>query len=209
MTWARNARPRPPTVPLAPMLPELLPPKEMPRRRRGGSVANRIALMHAVAHIELNAIDLAWDMVARFGQAGGEAMPRAFLDDWAGVADDEARHFCLIRDRLKELGADYGDLPAHDGLWQAAEATRHDLAARLAVVPMVLEARGLDVTPPMIARLERLGDVDSAAILKVIYEEEITHVAAGERWFRYICQRQGAEVPKRFHALVREILRGC
>ena len=203
-----ECRTPPPDRPARPLRPELLPPKEMPRRRRGGNAANRIALLHAVAHIELNAIDLAWDMIARFAENGGATMPRAFLGDWVGVADDEARHFCLIRERLKELGADYGDLPAHDGLWQAAEATRHDLAARLAVVPMVLEARGLDVSPPMIARLERLGDGASAAALKVIYEEEIAHVGAGERWFRYLCERDGEDESARFHSLVRENFAG-
>lgn len=197
----------PPDRPARPAKPELLPPSKMPRRR-GGALRNRIALLHAVAHIEFNAIDLAWDMVVRFARFDGEAMPRAFLDDWVGVADDEARHFSMIRERLIALGGDYGDLPAHDGLWQAAEATRHDAAARLAVVPMVLEARGLDVTPAMITRLEGMGDTDSAAILRVIYEEEISHVAAGERWFRYLCEHRGVDRTSHFHTLVRENFAG-
>lgn len=203
-----ECRTPPPDRPRRPAHPQLLAPKQMPRRRRGGSLPNRIALLHAVAHIELNAIDLAWDMVARFGESDDQVMPRAFLDDWVQVGDDEARHFCLIRARLRDLGADYGDLAAHDSLWQAATATRHDLAARLAVVPMVLEARGLDVTPPMIERLERLGDHESAAALKVIYREEIAHVAAGERWFRYLCERDGHDARSRFHTLVRENFAG-
>lgn len=197
----------PPDRPARPGDPVLLPPAKMPRRR-GGATRNRIALLHAVAHIEFNAIDLAWDMVARFARFDGETMPRAFLDDWVGVADDEARHFSMIRERLLALGADYGDLPAHDGLWQAAEATRHDALARLAVVPMVLEARGLDVTPSMIERLQGMGDEKSAASLKVIYEDEISHVAAGERWFRYLCRRRGKDIQTHFHALVRENFAG-
>lgn len=203
-----DCRTPPPDRPARPAHPELLPPNKMPRRRVGSSLLNRVALLHAVAHIELNAIDLAWDMVARFGGAGSEKMPREFLDDWVGVGDDEARHFCLIRTRLIDLGADYGDLAAHDGLWQAAEATCHDLAARLAIVPMVLEARGLDVTPPMIKRLEQVGDHESAAALKIIYEEEIAHVAAGERWFRYLCEESGDDPQSLFHKLVKENFAG-
>lgn len=141
----------------------LLPPKEMPRRRAFGSTAGRVALIHALAHIELNAIDLAWDLVARFS---GEGLPRAFFDDWAGVAAEEACHYELLAGRLADFGARYGDLPAHDGLWEAAAATADDLLARLAVVPLVLEARGLDVTPEMAARLERVGDLQSAAVLR-------------------------------------------
>src|SRR3546814_645201 len=139
----------------------------MPKRKVSGS---RDALLHALAHIKLNAIDLAWDLIARFA---GEALPRAFFDDWVRVASEEAKHYGLLAERLAELGATYGDLPAHDGLWQAATETAHDLLARLAVVPLVLEARGLDVTPAMTADLARADDVASAAILQVIYDEEI------------------------------------
>ena len=151
----------------------------MPRRRNFGSQAGRIALIHALAHIELNAIDLAWDIIARFHD---NRLPRAFYDDWVGVAAEEAEHFALLADRLAALGAAYGDLPAHDGLWEAAAATAHDLLARLAIVPLVLEARGLDVTPEMILRLERADDTASAAILGRIYQDEIGHVAVGMRW---------------------------
>ena len=199
-----TCRTPPPDRPARPARPKLLAPAHMPKRGRGGSHANRVALLHAVAHIELNAIDLAWDMVARFG---GD-MPRGFLDDWVGVADDEARHFGLIADRLADLGAAYGDLPAHDGLWQSALATRDHLAARLAVVPMVLEARGLDVTPAMIARLKRLGDSESAAALATIYDEEIGHVAAGRRWFDVVCRRDGLDPETAFHDLVRRYFKG-
>ena len=161
----------------------------MPKRRAFGSPAGRIALLHALAHIELNAIDLGWDIVARFSS---EALPRAFFDDWVGVASEEAVHFELLARRLGDFGARYGDLPAHDGLWEAAAATADDLLARLAVVPLVLEARGLDVTPEMAARLERVGDPESAALLRRIYRDEIGHVAAGVRWFDRLCRRPGA-----------------
>ena len=196
--------PIPPDRPARPDRPVLLPPSEMPKRRRGGSLATRIALLHAVAHIELNAIDLAWDIVARFGAQ----MPRAFLDDWVAVGDDEARHFLFIQQRLAGLGSSYGAMPAHDGLWQAAAATRDDLAARLAVVPMVLEARGLDVTPAMIARFETVGDGESAAALKVIYEDEIGHVAAGVRWFDYLCAQRGIAPEAYFHQLIEQNFHG-
>ncbi|MCG8505720.1 MAG: ferritin-like domain-containing protein [Sphingomonadales bacterium] len=196
--------PTPPDRPARPDRPVLLPPSEMPKRRRGGSKATRTALLHAVAHIELNAIDLAWDIVARFGAQ----MPRAFLDDWVAVGDDEARHFLLIQQRLAGLSSYYGAMPAHDGLWQTATATHDDLAARLAVVPMVLEARGLDVTPAMIARFEAVGDDESAAALKVIYEDEIGHVAAGVRWFDYLCARRGIAPEAYFRQLVAQHFHG-
>jgi uncharacterized ferritin-like protein (DUF455 family) len=178
----------------------------MPKRRAGGSHSGRVALLHALAHIELNAIDLAWDIVARFGN---EALPRAFYDDWVTVAAEEAEHHALLAARLMEFGAAYGDVPAHDGLWEAAAETAHDLLARLAVVPLVLEARGLDVTPDMIARLDRLGDPASAAVLRRIYEDEIGHVAAGRRWFEFLCSRRGQEPVAAFHAAVRRHFRGA
>jgi uncharacterized ferritin-like protein (DUF455 family) len=177
----------------------------MPKRRNFGSPAGRVALLHALAHIELNAIDLAWDFVARFGQAG---LPPAFFEDWVTVAAEEAEHFSVLSARLAALGATYGDLPAHDGLWEAAAATAHDALARLAVVPLVLEARGLDVTPEMIARLERAGDHQSAAILDRIHRDEIGHVAAGVRWFEWLCARQGHEPRAMFQALVRRHFSG-
>lgn len=194
----------PPDRPARPEKPELLMPGAMPKRRKGGSIGNRIALLHAVAHIEFNAIDLAFDMVARFG----DGMPREFLDDWICVGDDEARHFTLITNRLRALGADYGDLPAHDGLWQAAQDTAHDLAARLAVVPMVLEARGLDVTPAMIDRMARMGDTESADVLQTIYTEEVAHVAAGQRWFAHICGQKNRDEPSYFQELVGKHFKG-
>ncbi|GER07020.1 rhamnosyltransferase [Iodidimonas muriae] len=195
----------PPDRPARPAAPQLLSPGQMPRRRKGGSVQTRIALLHAVAHIELNAIDLAWDLVARFGAE----MPRDFLDDWVQVADDEARHFMMIADRLTDLGACYGDLPAHDGLWEASQATAKDLGARLAVVPMVLEARGLDVTPSMINRLKAMGDSQSADALSVIYADEVGHVAAGQKWFHWLCARDGKEPQLHFQTQVTNYFRGA
>ena len=199
----------PPDRPERPARPALVPPREVPRRRIGPDPAGRIALLHAVAHIELNAIDLAWDLIARFGPAARAAgMPREFFDDWCRVAADEARHFALLGARLADLGAAYGDLPAHDGLWEAAQTTADDLLARLAVVPLVLEARGLDVTPGMIDKLRRAGDEASAEILEVIYREEITHVAAGERWFARLCRRQGRAPGVAWEALVGQHFKG-
>jgi uncharacterized ferritin-like protein (DUF455 family) len=177
----------------------------MAKRRAFGSPAGRIALLHALAHIELNAIDLAWDLVARFASTG---LPRGFFDDWVYVAAEEACHFELLTTRLAELGAGYGDLPAHDGLWEAAVATADDLLARLAVVPLVLEARGLDVTPEMAARLERVGDAESAAILNRIYRDEIRHVATGLRWFDRLCWARGLSPQAVFQDRVRRFFKG-
>ena len=168
-------------------------------------LAGRIALLHALAHIELNAIDLGWDIVARFA---GEALPRGFFDDWVAVAAEEAAHFALLAARLADFGARYGDLPAHDGLWEAAAATADDLLARLAVVPLVLEARGLDVTPQMAERLERAGDASSAALLGHIYRQEIGHVAVGVRWFERLCRERGLVPQEVFRDRVRRCFKG-
>jgi uncharacterized ferritin-like protein (DUF455 family) len=209
--WRRGelspvGRALPPERPARPARPLLLAPRRMPKRRAGGAQGTRVALLHALAHIELNAIDLAWDLIARFAD---DALPRRFYDDWVGVAAEEATHHALLAARLGELGAAYGDLPAHDGLWEAAQATAHDLLARLAVVPLVLEARGLDVTPTMIARLERVGDPASAAVLRVIYADEIGHVAAGSRWFTWLCERRGSVPAATFQMLVSRHFKGA
>lgn len=172
-----------PDTPARGARPVLLAPARMPKRGRAGSVATRIAMLHAVSHIELTAIDLAFDLLGRFGAA----FPRAFTDDWVRVGAEEALHFAAVARRLRALGAAYGDLPAHDGLWEAARATAHDPLARLAVVPMVLEARGLDVTPAMIARFATAGDARSADVLRRILADEVRHVAAGVRWFESLC----------------------
>ncbi|MGE0765349.1 MAG: ferritin-like domain-containing protein [Hyphomicrobiaceae bacterium] len=193
-----------PEHPGRPARPELKLPRDMPRRSAHG-LRGRIALLHSLAHIELNAVDMTWDLIGRFAH---ESMPRSFFDDWVEVGQEEAGHFDLVARRLSELGAAYGDLPAHDGLWQAAHATGHDLIARMAVVPLVLEARGLDVSPAMIARLEAAGDDASAAILGVIYRDELDHVACGAKWFRHLAEREGSAPEPLFHRLVRRHFRG-
>ncbi len=174
-----------PDRPARPAAPELLPPNRMPKRGRAGSDRGRIALIHALAHIEFVAIDLAFDMVGRFGSH----FPRVFTDDWMHVGADEAMHFALLDRRLRSLGSHYGALPAHDGLWEAAGETAHDPLARLAVVPMVLEARGLDVTPATLERFESAGDEPTARILRRILIDEIRHVGAGTRWFKFGCAK--------------------
>lgn len=181
--------------------PPLLPPGDMPKRGLG-SRRGRAALLHAICHIELNAIDLALDMAGRFTATLQEEDRPEFAGDWLSVADDEARHFLLIADRLDEMGYSYGDFPAHRGLWDAAERTEHDVLARLAIAPMVLEARGLDVTPGMIEKLNRNGDPTSAAALEIIYAEEVGHVATGTRWFRRICGERHLDPTETFASLV-------
>lgn len=195
---------KPPERPARPNAPQLLPPAEMPRRRKGGNDANKRALLHAVAHIELNAIDLAFDVIARFGNI----MPRGFTDDWIGVGDDEARHFTLLNSRLKASESFYGDLPAHDGLWQSSMDTAGNLAARLAVVPMVLEARGLDVSPAMIEQFKNTGDTVSADVLQTIYDDEIGHVAVGSRWFKFLAGKVNKDPEQWFQELVAKYFHG-
>ncbi|MGH6806681.1 MAG: ferritin-like domain-containing protein [Ensifer adhaerens] len=194
-------------VPLRPGRPEkpvLTPPTQV-KKRSLGSLKGRIALLHSIAHIELNAVDLALDIVARFAS---ESVPNSFFDGWMKVAFEEAKHFRMVRQRLNDLGADYGDLPAHDGLWQAAHDTRNDLTARLAVVPLILEARGLDVTPALQARMRETGDFETAAVLDVIYEDEKGHVAVGAKWFRFLCARERKDPAATFQKLVRANFRG-
>jgi uncharacterized ferritin-like protein (DUF455 family) len=194
--------PVPIPMPGRPPRPRLVPARELPRRGFG-SAEGLAAFVHAIAHIEFNAIDLAWDAVYRF-----RGMPPAFHADWVGVAQDEARHFALLRGRLQALGHDYGDFDAHNGLWEMAEKTAHDGLARMALVPRVLEARGLDVTPGMIGRLRQRGDDATAGILEVILREEVAHVAAGSRWFRWHCSQRGLEPRATFRALLVEYARG-
>ncbi|WP_047032374.1 ferritin-like domain-containing protein [Hoeflea sp. IMCC20628] len=193
-----------PIRPGRPAKPDLVPPTQVARRSLH-TPHGRIALLHAIAHIELNAVDLALDIVARFASA---PMPQSFFDGWMQVAFEEAKHFNLVRGRLQALGADYGDLPAHDGLWQAAHDTRNDLTARLAVVPLILEARGLDVTPSLLTKMREVGDHESAAVLEIIYEDEKKHVAIGAKWFRFICAREGKDAAATFRLLVRANFRG-
>lgn len=193
-----------PDRPGRPEKPELVRPR-MLKKRSLNTEHGRIALMHALAHIELNAIDLALDIAARFATM---PIPRSFFDGWMKVADDEARHFTLLRDSLRSLGADYGDMPAHDGLWQAAHHTRNDLEARLAVVPLILEARGLDITPSTLAKMQESGDHETAAILDIIYNDEKKHVAVGAKWFRFFCAKNRVDPAARFRELVRVNFRG-
>ena len=194
-----------PERPARPERPELVPANAMPKRGRGGSQRGRVAMLHALAHIEAGAIDLAFDMAGRFGGS----LPQAFVDDWVSVGADEAIHFVLLDRRLRALGSRYGALPAHDGLWEAAAETRHDVLARLAVVPMVLEARGLDVTPATVARFEAAGDARSAALLNRIYRDEIRHVSAGTKWFKRVCESRKFAVVAHWQHLVRTHFRGA
>ena len=173
----------PPQLPGRPPQPALVAPGQVPRRGTQ-TVHGRAALIHAIAHIEFNALNLALDAVWRF-----PALPRDYYHDWLGVAAEEAQHFTLLRAHLQTLGHDYGDFAAHDGLWAMAEKTHADPIARMALVPRLLEARGLDVTPAMQARLARAGDCRAVEILDIILADEVGHVAIGNRWYRWLCAR--------------------
>jgi uncharacterized ferritin-like protein (DUF455 family) len=194
----------PPLHPARPQNPPLLSPRDVPRRRPG-TPEGRIALLHAVAHIELNAVDLHWDIIARFGDV---PMPPGFYDDWVKAADEESKHFNMMCDCLEELGSFYGALPAHAGMWRAAQDTATDFMGRLAVVPMVLEARGLDVTPGMIDVFERAKLPSAVAALTTIYAEEVAHVAYGSKWFHFLCGRHDIDPKETFHALVKTYFHG-
>ncbi|MBI5268750.1 MAG: ferritin-like domain-containing protein [Burkholderiales bacterium] len=174
-------------LPGRPPRPVLVPPEQVPRRTPF-TPEGRAALLHAVCHIEFNAINLALDAVWRFA-----SLPDAFYRDWLQVAGEEAQHFSLLREHLQGMGHDYGDFEAHDGLWAMAEKTRDDLVARMALVPRTLEARGLDATPPMQAKLRRAGDLRAVEILDVILRDEVGHVAIGNRWYRWACAREGLD----------------
>lgn len=193
-----------PDQPAWPAEPELLTPNRMPKRGRGGSDRARIALWHALAHIEFVAIDLALDMAGRFGATMGSQ----FVSDFLSIAADEAMHFVLLARRLRELGSHYGALPAHAGLWEAAERTKDDVAARLAIVPMLLEARGLDVTPQTLERLRVQGDERGEAILQRILDDEIRHVRTGTRHFVELCRAEATAPELRWQSLVRRHFRG-
>ena len=189
-------------APGRPTLPKLVSPRDLPQRGLG-TVDGRAALLHAVTHIEFNAINLALDAAYRF-----RAMPPQFVADWISVAVDEARHFSLLSARLQEIGYHYGAFDAHDGLWAMAERTAGSVLARMALVPRVLEARGLDVTPGMIKRLRGLGDDRSADILEIILAEEVRHVAIGSRWFAWCCEREQLEPDATFIELIRGVGKG-
>lgn len=193
-----------PLRPARPGRPELLPPRDMAKRGKAQSKRGRIALIHALAHIEFVAIDLALDMAGRFG----EQMGAGFIGDFLSVAADEAMHFTLLDRHLRTLGSHYGALAAHDGLWSAADRTRHDVAARLAVVPLVLEARGLDVTPVTIERLRAADDTRAVTILQRILDDEIRHVAIGARHFDAVCAVRAESPMTLWKSLVATHFRG-
>ena len=189
-------------TPGRPQKPQLVQPSQVTARKLS-TATGRAAFLHALAHIEFNAINLAWDAVYRY-----RGLPPAYYSDWVRIAAEEARHFALLRGRLREFGHDYGDFPAHDGLWDMARRTAHDILLRMALVPRVLEARGLDVTPAMIARLQQAGDRESAAVLEKILAEEVGHVQAGSRWFRHVCKERGLEPDPTFQNILNEFLPG-
>ncbi|ASK88625.1 ferritin-like domain-containing protein [Sphingorhabdus sp. SMR4y] len=193
-----------PDMPARPEHPVLMRPRDMPRRGKGTSVARRIALIHALAHIEFVAIDLAFDMIGRFG---GQ-FPREFTDDWMRVGTEEAMHFALLDRRLRDHGSFYGALPAHDGLWDSAKNTAHDVSARLAIVPMVLEARGLDVTLETVERFRQQGDNLTAKVLHRIYNDEIVHVSFGTKWFEYVCRKANQPPHTHWKNLVKTHFKG-
>ena len=190
----------PPPRPSRPEQPVILPPNKMPRRGIGARTG-RVALIHALTHIEFNAIDLAWDIIARFTD---QSLPRAFYDDWVSVAADETEHFLGLNGLMQAEGARYGDLPAHDGLWQAAEKTSDDLLARLAVIPMTLEARALDTAPTTIDKLDPAAERTTIEVMRRVVTEEIDHVAIGVRWFDFLCQRDGRDAATTYQAIIRQ-----
>ncbi|MDG1472289.1 MAG: ferritin-like domain-containing protein [Ascidiaceihabitans sp.] len=198
-------RAEPPMQPARPKKPELLSPRDVPHRKPG-TPEGRIALLHAVAHIELNAVDLHWDIIPRFAHV---KMPMGYYDDWVKAADEESKHFNLMADCLEEVGSHYGALPAHAGMWRAAEDTADDFMGRLAVVPMVLEARGLDVTPNMIRLFKQAKATSAVAALETIYAEEVAHVAYGSKWFHFLCGRNDLDPKQAFHELVQTYFHGA
>jgi len=181
-----------------PEKPELVALHKLPKRTVG-SLKGHASMMHSFAHIEFNAINIAWDAVSRFTK-----MPEQYYDDWSRIAQEEAYHFTLINDYLLELGYEYGSFPAHNGLWEMVEQTRHDVLIRMALVPRVLEARGLDVTPDIIERFKHHGHDKAVEILNIIYNDEIGHVEVGSRWFNYLCEQRGLEPQNTFSALIEE-----
>jgi len=183
-----------------PNKPLLVDPRELPRRNMLND-EGRAAMVHSFAHIEFNAINLAWDLIYRF-----QDMPEEFYIDWTKVAAEETNHFKLLQSRLNTLGYEYGDFPAHNGLWDIAEQTAHDLILRLAVVPRILEARGLDVTPGLISRFRQIKDEATSAILELILEEEIGHVKTGSKWYRYQCEKLNFEPEEKFRQISKEYM---
>ncbi len=188
----------PPALPGRPALPRLVPPKEVPTRSPF-THEGRAALLHAITHIEFNAINLALDAVWRF-----PAMPAPYYVDWLRVAHEEALHFMLMREHLRSLGFDYGAFDSHDGLWLMVQRTAHDVTARMALVPRTLEARGLDASPPIQAKLRKAGDLRAVEILDLILRDEVGHVAIGNRWYRWLCAREGVDPVARYAVLTQQ-----
>lgn len=182
--------------------PVLVPPRELPKRRLG-SKEGHAALMHSIAHIEFNAINLALDALYRF-----QTMPFEYYRDWLGVAGEEAYHFQMIREHLMTLGYEYGDQPAHNGFWMTTYETDHDVLVRMALVPRTLEARGLDVTPMMINKLRTLGDKRGVEILKILLHDEVGHVEVGSRWFRHLCAERNLNPFTEFQAIIKKYFHG-
>jgi uncharacterized ferritin-like protein (DUF455 family) len=185
-------------TPGRPEKPTLVPPQNVPRRS-AGTPAGHAALIHALAHIEFNAINLALDAAYRF-----RGLPRDFYTDWLRVAFEEAYHFRLLREHLRTLGHDYGAFSAHDGLWEMAVKTAHDPLHRMALVPRLLEARGLDASPAIITKLRNIGDVRGVEILEIILRDEIGHVRVGNRWYAYFCAQRGLGPVEEFQKLLKE-----
>lgn len=194
-TGASVDLPEPPGIPGRPVRPELVPHTKV-KQRSVNTVEGRAALIHAIAHIELNAIDLALDIVWRFA-----GMPDEFYRQWVGVAKQEAYHFTLLRDHIRSMGFEYGDFPAHNALWEMAEKTKDDVLARVALVPRTLETRGLDASPPIRAKLVKAGDHRAGEILDIILRDEIGHVALGNHWYRWLCEQRGLDPIKTYAGL--------
>lgn len=202
LTLQKTARVNRIIEPGRPDKPELVLPRNLPRRRLG-TIEGRAALIHAVCHIEFNAINLAWDAIYRF-----QDMPQEYYNNWLQVAYEEAKHFSLLHDYLIELGYKYGSFPAHNGLWELAVDTDYDVLVRMALVPRIMEARGLDVTPAMIKKFADLGDNRAVSILSIILDEELGHVAFGNKWYRYLCEQRSLDPLVTFENLIAKHIKG-
>ncbi|XP_027341960.1 uncharacterized protein LOC113854873 [Abrus precatorius] len=205
-TWRRLHLPlgisKPPSRPARPEKPHLVSPKEIPAPKDSGLPLNAY-MLHNLAHVELNAIDLAWDTVVRFSPYS-EILGEGFFADFAHVADDESRHFSWCAQRLAELGFKYGDMPAHNLLWSECEKSSDNVAARLAMIPLVQEARGLDAGPRLVQKLVGFGDNRTSKIVARIADEEVAHVAVGVYWFVFVCQKMGCAPDSTFKDLLKE-----
>jgi len=199
---AEGESPQPVPVPGRPARPQLVQARDLPKRKPV-TEEGRAVLFHALTHIEFNAINLGLDAVYRFRD-----MPSEYYDDWLRVADEEADHFAMLREHLRALGYDYGDFPGHNGLWEMAQKTAHDVMVRMALVPRCLEARGLDVNPGIKAKLLENGDEEGAGKLDIILRDEIGHVAIGNRWFLFLCQQRGLEPMVTYNSLIDEYMQG-